>query len=246
MHPEYAASFDPRARHWYQRALANGGLVSTTPYAFYSSGKTGTTLAIAARGGHKPGTQAQAGARAGQSGTHPPVRPDPGAGRDTEPAYLVDEDVLQPASARNQSLSDVTGALEKIPQGIALTLIQEAIRDGLAQTGQLEIAGGHHEKMDGTGYPKRLKGEEMSPLARMMAIADLFEALTAPDRPCKKAKTLSESIHIMSCMKRDQHIDPDLFELFLVSGVYRDYAAQFMNKEQIDHVDIGRYVQSAI
>lgn len=105
-----------------------------------------------------------------------------------------------------------------------------------------EIAGGHHEKMDGTGYPKRLKREEMSPVARMMAIADIFEALTAGDRPYKKGKTLSEAIRIMSFMKRDQHIDPELFDLFLRAGVYREYAKRYMNPEQIDAVDIAQYL----
>ena len=97
-----------------------------------------------------------------------------------------------------------------------------------------EIAAGHHEKMDGTGYPRRLTRDEMSPVARMMAIADIFEALTAVDRPYKKGKTLSEAIRIMSFMKKDQHIDPELFDLFLRSGVYREYAERFMKPEQID------------
>jgi len=108
-----------------------------------------------------------------------------------------------------------------------------------------EIAGGHHEKMDGTGYPKQLKKEEMSPVARMMAIADIFEALTAADRPYKKGKTLSEAIKIMSFMKKDQHIDPELFDLFLRSGVYREYARKFMAAEQIDEVDIKSYLSVA-
>jgi HD-GYP domain-containing protein (c-di-GMP phosphodiesterase class II)/HAMP domain-containing protein len=105
-----------------------------------------------------------------------------------------------------------------------------------------EIAGGHHEKMDGTGYPKRLKRDEMSPVSRMMAIADIFEALTAADRPYKKAKTLSESIKIMGFMRKDRHIDPELFELFLTSGVYREYAKRFLAPEQIDAVDVAAYV----
>ena len=105
-----------------------------------------------------------------------------------------------------------------------------------------EIAGGHHEKMDGTGYPKRLKRDEMSPVARMMAIADIFEALTAADRPYKKAKTLSEAIKIMGFMRQDQHVDPELFELFLTSGVYREYAERFLAPEQIDAVDVAAYV----
>ena len=105
-----------------------------------------------------------------------------------------------------------------------------------------EIAAGHHEKMDGTGYPRRLTRDEMSPLARMMAIADIFEALTAVDRPYKKGKKLSEAIKIMSFMKTDKHIDPDLFDLFLRAGVYREYAARFMQPELIDEVDISAYV----
>jgi HD-GYP domain-containing protein (c-di-GMP phosphodiesterase class II) len=105
-----------------------------------------------------------------------------------------------------------------------------------------EIAGGHHEKMDGTGYPKRLKRDEMSPVARMMAIADIFEALTAADRPYKKAKTLSESIRIMGSMRKNRHIDPELFDLFLTSGVYREYAQRFLSAEQIDAVDVAEYV----
>jgi HD-GYP domain-containing protein (c-di-GMP phosphodiesterase class II) len=101
-----------------------------------------------------------------------------------------------------------------------------------------EIAAGHHEKMDGTGYPRRLTRDQMSPLARMMAIADIFEALTAVDRPYKKGKTLSEAIKIMTFMKRDGHIDPELFELFLRAGVYREYAEAHLRPEQIDEVDI--------
>ncbi len=101
-----------------------------------------------------------------------------------------------------------------------------------------EIAGGHHEKMDGTGYPKRLTREQMSPVARMMAIADVFEALTAVDRPYKRGKTLSEAIGIMSRMQRDQHIDAELFALFLRSGVYLDYARRYLRAEQIDPVDV--------
>lgn len=109
----------------------------------------------------------------------------------------------------------------------------------------VEYAGGHHEKMDGTGYPKGLKREEMSIPARIMAIADIFEALTAADRPYKKAKTLSETIAIMAGMRDRNHIDPDIFDLFLRAGVYRDYARQFLKPEQIDTVDIDRYLGSA-
>ena len=105
-----------------------------------------------------------------------------------------------------------------------------------------EFAGGHHEKMDGTGYPKRLNGAEMSIPARVMAIADIFEALTAADRPYKAPKKLSEAVKIMSFMEKDAHIDPDLFRLFLEAGVYKEYAERFLDPSQIDEVDIGAYV----
>lgn len=100
-----------------------------------------------------------------------------------------------------------------------------------------EIAGGHHEKMDGSGYPKRLKREEMSLPARMMAIADIFEALTAADRPYKKAKKLSEALGIMATMCRDAHIDPELFGLFIDEKIYLSYANQFLDPHQIDEID---------
>ena len=101
-----------------------------------------------------------------------------------------------------------------------------------------EIAGGHHEKMNGTGYPKRLKRDQMSPVARMMAIADVFEALTAADRPYKKAKPLSEAIKIMGFMKKDHHLDPELLDLFLRAGVWKRYAERFLDSAQMDEPDI--------
>ncbi len=100
-----------------------------------------------------------------------------------------------------------------------------------------EYAGGHHEKMDGTGYPKGLKRENMSIQARMMGIADIFEALTACDRPYKKGKTLTESLAILGKFCLDNHIDPDLFDLFVRRKVYLQYAKAFMKPEQIDEVD---------
>jgi hypothetical protein len=101
-----------------------------------------------------------------------------------------------------------------------------------------EIAAGHHERMDGRGYPRRLRREDMSVLARTMALADVFEALTAADRPYKAPKTLSESVTIMARMVVDRHLDPDLFRLFLESGIYRRYAERFLDASQIDEVDV--------
>jgi HD-GYP domain-containing protein (c-di-GMP phosphodiesterase class II) len=100
-----------------------------------------------------------------------------------------------------------------------------------------EYAGGHHEKMDGSGYPRGLKREEMSVQARIMAVADIFEALTARDRPYKKGKKLSECLKIMGSMKQDSHIDPDIFDIFIRQRVYLDYAVEFLDPEQIDEID---------
>jgi HD-GYP domain-containing protein (c-di-GMP phosphodiesterase class II) len=105
-----------------------------------------------------------------------------------------------------------------------------------------EYAGTHHETLIGTGYPRRLTEKELSVPSRIMAIADVFEALTARDRPYKKAKTLSESVRILYGFKRRRHIDPVLFDLFLTSGIYRRYAEQYLLPEQIDEVDIGQYL----
>ena len=100
-----------------------------------------------------------------------------------------------------------------------------------------EFAGGHHEKMDGTGYPKGLKADQMSQQAKIMAIADIYEALTAADRPYKDGKKLSQAMRIMGFMKNDYHIDEDLFEIFVSSGVYKHYADEHVDAGQIDNVD---------
>ncbi len=104
-----------------------------------------------------------------------------------------------------------------------------------------EYAGGHHEKMDGTGYPRKLNKKDMSLPARIMAIADIFEALTASDRPYKPAKKLSDAVKIMSFMKKDAHIDDELFELFLKSGIHKEYAERFLDPSQVDDVDVSQY-----
>ncbi|MGB8077796.1 MAG: HD domain-containing phosphohydrolase, partial [Gallionella sp.] len=103
-----------------------------------------------------------------------------------------------------------------------------------------EYAGGHHERMDGKGYPRGLTREQMSVQARIMGIADIFEALTAKDRPYKKGKTLTESLTILGKFKLGGHIDPDLFDVFISEKVYLDYAKQFLAIEQIDDVDLSK------
>lgn len=102
-----------------------------------------------------------------------------------------------------------------------------------------EYAGGHHERMDGKGYPKGLTREQMSIPARMMGVADIFEALTSKDRPYKKAKTLSETLNILGKMRLDNHIDPDIFDLFIREKIYLRYAEKFLEPAQIDEVDVA-------
>ena len=107
-----------------------------------------------------------------------------------------------------------------------------------------EFAGAHHETMIGSGYPRGLKKEDMSIPARIMAIADIFEALTAADRPYKFPKRLSEALHIMSLMRDEKHIDADLFDLFLTSGVFQTYAEKYLAPGQIDGVDVNLYLST--
>ena len=103
-----------------------------------------------------------------------------------------------------------------------------------------EFACGHHEKMDGTGYPRGLTRDEMSVQARVMGIADIFEALTADDRPYKPAMPVSEALQILGRMKTTNHVDPDLFDVFVRKKVYLRYAQQFLEPRQIDHVDVSK------
>ena len=104
------------------------------------------------------------------------------------------------------------------------------------------FAGAHHETLIGTGYPRELTKDDMPIPSRIMAVADVFEALTASDRPYKEPKTLSQSIKILSFMVEDQHLDGDIFRLFLKSGVYLEYAKAYLKPEQIDEVDIEQYL----
>ncbi len=103
-----------------------------------------------------------------------------------------------------------------------------------------EYAGGHHERMDGKGYPRGLTREQMSVQARIMGIADIFEALTAHDRPYKAGILLSESLNILGKLKVSGHIDPDLFDIFIRERIYEEYAKKYMAPDQIDEVDVSK------
>ena len=97
-----------------------------------------------------------------------------------------------------------------------------------------DYAAAHHEKINGTGYPLGLKGEQLSLQSRIIAIADIFEALTAKDRPYKKGKTVAEALKVMELMVKDQHIDSNLFELFIQEKIYKDYAKRELAPQQIE------------
>ncbi len=102
-----------------------------------------------------------------------------------------------------------------------------------------EYALGHHEKLDGTGYPRGLTKEQMSVPARLMAITDIFEALSAVDRPYKKAKPVSECLFILGTMVEKNHLDPDIFAVFIESGLYKNYISEYANPEQLDDIDLN-------
>ncbi|WP_117233907.1 HD domain-containing phosphohydrolase [Vibrio maerlii] len=102
----------------------------------------------------------------------------------------------------------------------------------------------HHETLKGTGYPRKLAGDELSIPERILVISDIFEALTASDRPYKKAKPISIAIDIMYKMALDEHFDIDLFRLFLTSGTYLRYAKAYLPERQIDEVEIEKYLES--
>jgi len=106
-------------------------------------------------------------------------------------------------------------------------------------------AGNHHEKLDGTGYPRRLGEDDLSIPERVMAIADIFEALTATDRPYMRPKTMSIALKIMSSMRDSGHLCPDLFELFLESGIWREYGEEYLKPEQMDEVDLAQLKRAA-
>ncbi len=160
---------------------------------------------------------------------------------DGEERPLLDDNEIENLSIRRGTLNDADRKI--INDHIVLTIqMLEALPFPKYMRRVPEIAGGHHEKMDGTGYPKGLKREQMSIPARMIGVANVFEALTAADRPYKKPKTLSESLGIMRAMCDNRHLDPDIFRLLVKSGVYRSYAERFLLPEQIDAIDEAKLV----
>lgn len=177
--------------------------------------------------------------------------------------FMRDEDVQRISDIARQTWIDSTGTEAPLlsPEEVALLSIRRGtlsaeertiinghmdatlrMLEGLPYPRHLqqvpEYAGGHHEHMDGSGYPRGLTREEMSVPARLMGIADIFEALTAADRPYKKPMPLSQALTILGRMKCEGHIDPDIFDIFIRERVYLRYAERFLRPEQIDPVDL--------
>lgn len=151
----------------------------------------------------------------------------------TVPEYAYNIGELYNLSVRRGTLTEEERY--KINEHIIMTI---KMLTGIKLPSELErvpeYAGGHHETMIGNGYPRGLKSDEIPIPAKIIAVADIFEALTASDRPYKKAKTLSESLKIMEFMKKDGHIDKDVYEIFIREKVYMRYAEKFLSKSQID------------
>ncbi len=160
-------------------------------------------------------------------------------GRNSDTKNFLSEDELDNLSIRSGTLT--AKEREIINHHIDVTIqMLESLPWPKHLKNVPEYAGGHHERVDGKGYPRGLTRDQMSLQARIMGIADIFEALTAKDRPYKTGKTLSESLAILGKFKLGGHIDPDLFDVFIREKVYLDYARLFLSPEQIDDVDIGK------
>lgn len=146
---------------------------------------------------------------------------------------LLDEDEVKNLKISRGTLTDEEREIINNHVVVTIKMLSELpFPDKLSRV--TEYAGGHHEKLDGSGYPNGLTADQLELPARIMAVADIFEALTAADRPYKKGKTLSEAMKIMGFMAKDNHIDPELFEFFKSSGLYMKYARRFMKESQLD------------
>jgi HD-GYP domain-containing protein (c-di-GMP phosphodiesterase class II) len=150
----------------------------------------------------------------------------------------AERSALTPWEIENLSIKKGTlnGQERKVVEGHAIHTID--LLNNLSYPDHLvnvpEIAGGHHERMDGSGYPHGVPGKELSLRARILAIADVFEALTSPDRPYKSPMRLSEAMTVLGQMRDEQQIDPDLYDVFVRERVFERFARGHLDKTQID------------
>ena len=150
---------------------------------------------------------------------------------------LLSDDEVENLSIRRGTLTESEREVMKRHMDVTKNIL-DALPFPKHLSNVSEYALGHHEKLDGTGYPRGLTKEQMSVPARLMAITDIFEALSAVDRPYKKAKPVSECLNILGIMVRNNHLDPDIFAIFIESEVYKKYIIEFANPEQLDEVDL--------
>lgn len=164
-----------------------------------------------------------------------------GPGGEEPPFRREEQDFLSQEEADNLTIRFGTltdGERKEINNHISVTIrMLESLPWPKHLQNVPEYAGGHHERMDGKGYPRGLTKDQMSVQARVMAIADIFEALTARDRPYKKGKLLSESLRILGNFSLNGHIDPDLFDIFIRQKVYLEFARKNVDERQLDHID---------
>lgn len=146
---------------------------------------------------------------------------------------ILNEDELKNLAIRKGTLTDEERQIINNHAQVSLDMLNELpFPKKLCRVP--EIAGGHHEKLNGTGYPLGLEASQLTLESRVLALADIFEALTASDRPYKDGKTLSEAMKIIDFMVKDEELDGDLVDFFYKKGLNLQYAKKELRKEQID------------
>jgi HD-GYP domain-containing protein (c-di-GMP phosphodiesterase class II) len=105
-------------------------------------------------------------------------------------------------------------------------------------------AGAHHEHLNGSGYPNGISAAQMPMQSRILAIADIYEALVANDRPYKEPMKLSLAMSILGDMVKRGNLDGELMKIFLQSGGYLEYAEEHLDRAQIDAVDIDAWLEA--
>ena len=152
-----------------------------------------------------------------------------------ERRQVLSEDEVRNLSIRRGTLNPQERAI--IEQHVVTTMeLLSELRFPGSLAAVPEIAGSHHERVDGSGYPRSLTRDQITMQGRILGLADVFEALTARDRPYKPGRTLSETFRILDSMCAEGAIDPDLYELFKREKVYLPYVAANVDPGQVDGV----------
>ena len=150
-----------------------------------------------------------------------------------EPQNLLTDDEIQNLNIRKGTLTDEERTIINSHAAITFKMLSQMPFPKKLKNVPV-YASSHHECLNGTGYPLGLKGDEISLQARILALADVFEALTARNRPYREGNTLSQAIKILGSMVKDNQLDPDLFDLFIEKKIYLEYAGKELDTSQID------------